>query len=77
MVIRLAAIDAIRRVPCDSYDRSHLLSYFRNINHDSELRIASYLAIMRCPTPQLLEEVKQTLISESVNQGNFSFISIG
>ena len=69
MVVRLAAIDAIRRVPCQVIDRSSLLTFFRNMNHDSELRIAAYLAVMRCPTAQILDEIKQSLVSEGVNQG--------
>jgi len=72
MVVRLAAIDAIRRVPCQAIDRGSLLTFFRNMNHDSELRIAAYLAVMRCPTAQILDEIKQSLVSEGVNQvGSF------
>ncbi len=72
MVIRLAAIDALRRVPCHLDGRDSLLSFYRDTKHDSELRIGAYLAAMQCPSAQLLEEVKQTLINENVNQvGSF------
>lgn len=72
MVIRLAAIDALRRVPCHIGDRSSLLAVYQDSSYDSEMRIAAYLAIMQCPTAQLIEEIKQTLTSESVNQvGSF------
>jgi hypothetical protein len=72
MIIRLAAIEAHRRVPCSSADRSSLLTFFRDMKQDSELRIAAYLAVMHCPTPQLFEEIKQALTSEAVNQvGSF------
>ncbi len=72
MVIRLAAIEALRRVPCHMSDRGSLLNLYKDMSQDSELRIAAYLAIMQCPTPQLLEEIKQTLVSEAVNQvGSF------
>ena len=69
MVIRLAAIDAVRRVPCQTSDRADLLSYFRDARHDTELRIAAYLAAMRCPTPRFLDEIKHALVNEQVNQG--------
>lgn len=72
MVIRLAAIEALRRVPCHMGDRSSLLALYQDSGYDSELRIAAYLAIMQCPTAQLIEDVKETLTSESVNQvGSF------
>lgn len=42
------------------------------MTQDSELRIAAYLAVMQCPTQQLLEQVKQMMIREEVNQvGSF------
>ena len=69
MVIRLAAIEAHRRVPCHAGDRSSLWNFFVNTENDSELRIAAYLAVMHCPTPQLMEDIKQSLINEPVNQG--------
>lgn len=72
MVIRLAAIEALRRVSCDIVDRSSLLNFYLDASRDSELRIAAYLAVMQCPSPQLLEEIKQSLIQEPVNQvGSF------
>lgn len=53
-------------------DRSSLLSFYRNTKQDTELRIAAYLAIMQCPSAQLLEEIKLALTHENVNQvGSF------
>ena len=72
MTIRLAAIDAFRRVPCHLDDRSSLMSFFRQTKQDSELRIGAYLGAMQCPSGQLLEEVKLALTRENVNQvGSF------
>lgn len=72
MVIRLAAIDAIRRVPCHLDGRSSVLSFYLDTRQNSELRIGAYLAAMQCPSAQLLEEVKQALTGEKINQvGSF------
>jgi len=72
MQIRLAAIESLRRVPCEVDDRSSLLALYRDSGRDSELRIAAYLGAIRCPTQRLLDVVKQTLDAEPVNQvGSF------
>ena len=72
MVIRLAAIDAIRRVPCHLNGRSSVLSLYLDTKQNTELRIGAYLAAMQCPSAQLLEEVKQALTHENINQvGSF------
>lgn len=70
MEIRVAAIDARRRVPCDSRDseNSHLLTLFSDKAQDNEVRIASYLALMRCPTQTLVDTLKDSLTSEGINQ---------
>ena len=50
----------------------NLLKMLRDMDEDSELRIAAYLGVMKCPTPALLEEIKTILASEEVNQvGSF------
>ncbi|CAG0891208.1 unnamed protein product [Cyprideis torosa] len=72
MEIRLAAIEAFRRFPCDMELTEPLLDTYSDPNVDSELRIASYLTLMRCPSLRIIEAVKETLSSEPVNQvGSF------
>ncbi|XP_047495834.1 apolipophorins-like [Penaeus chinensis] len=71
MEVRVAAIEAWRHTPCE-YDRSHLLAAFQDEIQDTEVRIAAYLALMTCPTPELINTIKDRLISEGVNQvGSF------
>ena len=71
MEVRVAAVNAFRNVPCE-YKRDHLLSAFKDTELDSELRIASYLSLMNCPTKELIETLKNQLTSEGVNQvGSF------
>ncbi|XP_068239146.1 LOW QUALITY PROTEIN: uncharacterized protein [Palaemon carinicauda] len=71
MEIRVAALDAWRHTPCE-YDRSDILRLFQDESFDPELRIAAYLSLMSCPTPTLINIVKERLTSEGVNQvGSF------
>ena len=44
------------------------MKMFMNTEEDSEVRIKAYLAVMQCPTSEVLYQVKQTLASEQVNQ---------
>lgn len=45
---------------------------YENAEHDSELRIHSFLAIMTCPTVRVLTRVRMMLGGEPVNQvGSF------
>lgn len=71
MGIRVAAVEAYRRMPCAA-DRNNLIALFRNTDEDSELRLAAYLQVMKCPTDNILQQIKETLMSEEVNQvGSF------
>ncbi|KAK4294435.1 hypothetical protein Pmani_032941 [Petrolisthes manimaculis] len=71
MEVRVAAIEAWRHTPCE-YDRSHLLAAFQDEAQDTEVRIAAYLAVMTCPTENVLNTIKDRLTSEAVNQvGSF------
>lgn len=67
MEVRVAAIDTWRRAPC-SYDRDHLLSAYTNQELDNEIRISAYLGLMKCPTKEIIDTVKDRLTSEGVNQ---------
>eukprot|EP00916_Digyalum_oweni_P007506 GHVL01012678.1.p1 GENE.GHVL01012678.1~~GHVL01012678.1.p1 ORF type:complete len:223 (+),score=7.67 GHVL01012678.1:243-911(+) len=71
MDVRVAALDAYRRMPC-SADRNNVMEIFRRHSEDSELRIAAYLAVMKCPSQAVLTQVRQALTDEEVNQvGSF------
>ena len=67
--MRLAAISSYRRLSCNGKSRSHLLDLYANKYQDTELRIAAYLAVMQCPTSQIIRKIKDTLYGEEVNQG--------
>ncbi|XP_012280436.1 uncharacterized protein LOC105699757 [Orussus abietinus] len=73
MELRVAAIDAHRRLPsCEKTRDSFFLDYYRNYTLDTEIRIASYLQVMRCPNYNVIKIIKRTLQEEEVNQvGSF------
>lgn len=68
MAVRVAAVQSNRRLSC-SHPRDYYLDLFRNSSFDTELRIASYLEVMRCPTYFVTTVVRKTLEEEDVNQG--------
>jgi HEAT repeat protein len=68
MYVRLAAIYAARKVT-DCEDSEGFASIFGNKNGDSELRIGTYLALMKCATSEVIDMVKRVLDDEEVNQG--------
>ncbi|GFT71844.1 vitellogenin [Nephila pilipes] len=69
--VRLAAIEAYRRVSCD-ISREELMKTYSNYNEDTEIRIAAYLAVMRCPSVSVIEQVKDVMMKEKINHvGSF------
>ncbi|XP_060549044.1 uncharacterized protein LOC117673079 [Pantherophis guttatus] len=69
--IRLAAIEAFRRIPCAA-NRAVLLRLFQTYDENVEIRIASYLMAMKCPSKDLFNHIKWTLQEERSSQvGSF------
>lgn len=72
MEVRVAAIDAHRRLPsCEETRDEFFLDYYRNMTLDTEVRIASYLQVMRCPDYNVIKTIKHALKVEEVNQGSY------
>ncbi|XP_068624199.1 uncharacterized protein Apoltp [Battus philenor] len=65
--IRLTAIDAFRKTPCVE-TREYFLETFREDLVDIEIRIASYLQVMRCPDLSIIRKILHALKNEPVNQ---------
>ncbi|XP_061456403.1 uncharacterized protein LOC133372116 [Rhineura floridana] len=65
--IRLAAIEAFRRVPCAA-NHGALVRLYQTYNEDVEIRIASYLTAMKCPSEALFHQVQWTLQEEKSSQ---------
>nr|CAD7398658.1 unnamed protein product [Timema cristinae] len=69
--IRIAAIEAHRRMPCEDH-RDYFLTLFRDQKVDPEIRISLYLEVMKCPTYTVVKTIKHSLNHEEVNQvGSF------
>ncbi|XP_055661896.1 uncharacterized protein LOC106112882 isoform X1 [Falco peregrinus] len=69
--IRLAAIQAFRRIPC-SVRNTILVQLYQATGEDVEIRIAAYYIAMKCPHDELFEQVKKTLLKETSSQvGSF------
>ncbi|XP_029560066.1 uncharacterized protein LOC115156670 isoform X1 [Salmo trutta] len=69
--LRLTAVQAFRRIPCNA-DRRSVLRLYRDHQEEAEVRIAAYQQIMHCPDPEVLRAVKTTLRHETSSQvGSF------
>jgi hypothetical protein len=69
--LRVAAIQAFRRMPCSS-DQSALLELLHTTTADPELRINAYLMLLQCPGLDLVTQLQSLLQKEDVNQvGSF------
>ncbi|CAG9568621.1 unnamed protein product [Danaus chrysippus] len=64
---RLTAIDAFRRTPCTE-TREYFLETYRADLVDVEVRIASYLQVMKCPNLSTIRKIFHSLKNEAVNQ---------
>ncbi|KAJ7409931.1 hypothetical protein BTVI_55017 [Pitangus sulphuratus] len=71
MEIRLAAIQAFRRIPC-SVRNDILVQLYQATSEDVEIRIAAYCIAMKCPHEELFKQVQKTLLKETSSQvGSF------
>lgn len=70
MEIRVAAVEAHRRMQsCEKTRDLFFLDYYRNFTLNAEIRIASYLQVIRCPDYNVIKTIKHTLQTEEFNQG--------
>ncbi|KAM9305542.1 uncharacterized protein PAF06_014108 [Gastrophryne carolinensis] len=69
--IRLAAIEAFRRISC-SANRNTLHQLYQTMEEKEEIRIAAYYNAMKCANQELLNSVRWTLQNERSTQvGSF------
>ncbi|XP_027695180.1 vitellogenin-like [Vombatus ursinus] len=65
--IRLAAIQAFRRIPC-SVKRSGLAQLYQATEEDAEIRITAYYFFMKCPSEEAFALVRETQAAEQSTQ---------
>uniref|UniRef100_A0AAV2JUM6 Vitellogenin n=1 Tax=Knipowitschia caucasica TaxID=637954 RepID=A0AAV2JUM6_KNICA len=65
--VRLAAVQAFRRMPC-SQNRSVLLQLYTASQEDPEVRIAAYQQLLLCPSRNLFTTVRDLLRNETSSQ---------
>jgi Lipoprotein amino terminal region len=71
--IKIQAIQVFRKTQCDQ-TREYFLDIYQNFTQSVEVRIASYLQLMKCPTYLTVNNIKAFLLNERVNQvGSFVF----
>ncbi|XP_068943844.1 uncharacterized protein [Petaurus breviceps papuanus] len=65
--IRLAAIQAFRRIPC-SVNRSGLAQLYQAVEEDAEIRITAYYFFMKCPCEEAFALVREAQAAEKSTQ---------
>jgi hypothetical protein len=68
--VRLAAIDAHRRMDCSSFSLSPFLKMYSDYGENTEIRIHAYLVAIKCGNRKVLELVEDVMVKEVVNQGS-------
>lgn len=69
--VKLQAIQIFRKTNCDR-TRDYFKDIYQNFTQSVEVRIASYLQLMKCPTYLTVKDIKTFLPTERVNQvGSF------
>lgn len=69
--VKLQAIQIFRKSNCDR-TKDFFMDIYQNFTQSVEVRIASYLQFMKCPSYLTIKQVKAFLPTESVNQvGSF------
>lgn len=69
--VKVQAIQVFRKTNCDE-SREFFFDIYRNFTQSAEVRINSYLQVMRCPTYLTIKDIKEFMSKEKVNQvGSF------
>ncbi|KAG8186039.1 hypothetical protein JTE90_007425 [Oedothorax gibbosus] len=68
MTIRISAIEAFRRTPCTEDIISKVLDIYKNKNEEDEVRIASLIALSKCASNEVLQNIMDVYESETSKQ---------
>lgn len=65
--IKLQIVEVFRKTECDK-TREFFVDIYQNFTQSVELRIASYLQLMKCPTYKTIKTIRTFLPKEEINQ---------
>lgn len=69
--VKVQAIQLFRKTNCDE-TRDFFMDIYQNFTLSVEVRITSYIQVMKCPTYLTIKDIKEFLKTEKVNQvGSF------
>jgi len=68
MAIRVAALQALRRMPCSKELKDALVNMVEAESDDVELRLNAFLSLIQCPCEQSIAKIIDQLNKEPVNQ---------
>lgn len=72
IAINIEALQALRRISCSTEMTKGLFDIFKAPTTDTEVRIETYLALMRCPSEIVIQKIADELVTEKNNQvGSF------
>jgi hypothetical protein len=72
--IRLAAINALRRMPCDAGQSDNLWTVFNDKTNDIEIRITALVQLSKCTNDEFRSKFEQAYDRETDNQvGSFMY----
>ncbi|CAG9538789.1 unnamed protein product [Cercopithifilaria johnstoni] len=66
--IKVAAINALRRKPCNHQRNNKIIELFRDQKANTEVRIISFRQLMECANDEILEIIIEQLNNETMNQ---------
>ncbi|KAM3718740.1 putative apolipophorin protein [Dirofilaria immitis] len=66
--VKIAAIDALRRKPCNDQRNSKITQLFRDQKENVEVRIISFRQLMECVDDEIMQIVVDQLYNETINQ---------
>uniref|UniRef100_A0A8R1Y3W3 Vitellogenin domain-containing protein n=1 Tax=Onchocerca volvulus TaxID=6282 RepID=A0A8R1Y3W3_ONCVO len=67
-VVKIAAIDALRRKPCSQQRNSKITELFLDEKENAEVRIKSFRQLMECVNDEILQIIVDQLHNETINQ---------
>ncbi|XP_071953839.1 apolipophorins-like [Antedon mediterranea] len=66
--VRIAAMEALRRIPCEKGNRDIMLNMYKDKKEDSEIRIEAFRGAMKCLDANMIQKVIEQMEIEKSDQ---------